>query len=108
VTARGGVSARGSVRRGMGPDSPDRLGAIEFNLTELEQEFRERVNELEQEVRKVEQRLNVTRSTIEQRERERDEDRRAELRSSLAWEAWAVLFFVVGTVLSIAGSVGTC
>src|SRR3712207_6100103 len=39
------TSARGSVRRGMGPEAPDRFAAIEYNLTEIEKELRERIGE---------------------------------------------------------------
>jgi vacuolar-type H+-ATPase subunit I/STV1 len=101
-------AARASVRKGMGPQAFDRFAAIEYNLTEIEKELRERIGEVNESVRKLREELTTTRSTIEQREREREEERKAELRSSLAWEAWGVVFFLTGTVLSVLGSVTTC
>jgi hypothetical protein len=94
-----------SVRKGMGQTAPDRFAAIEFNLLEIEKELRERIKELDQGITKVRDELNTTRSAIEQREREQEQERKAELRSSIKFEALGVVFFLSGTVLSVIGSV---
>jgi hypothetical protein len=99
------IAGRLSVRKGMGPQAADRFAAIEFNLEQIESELTERIREVHASVAKLRDELTTTRSVIDQQEREREEERKAELRSSLAWEAWGVVFFLCGTVLSVLGSV---
>jgi len=98
------VAGRLSIRKGMGPQAFDRFAAIEFNLEQIENELRERIGEVDASVGKLRDELTTTRSAIEQQEREREEERKAELQSSLAWESWGVVFFLCGTVLSVMGS----
>ena len=98
------VSGRVSVRKGMGPQTFDRFAAIEFNLQQIDSELTARIREVDESLGKLRDELSATRNAIEQQEREREEARKSELRSSLAWEAWGVVFFLCGTVLSVMGS----
>jgi hypothetical protein len=105
MLARFNIEGRGTVRKAMGPDVEDRLAALEHNVAAIESDFSERVGALKSQLGEVSQGLNVTRSEIQQREREREQQRKAELRSSIKYEALGVAFFLSGTVLSVIGSV---
>jgi hypothetical protein len=98
-------SVRIRKRFPMGQMAPDRFAAVEYNVNELERELDERFQEALDEVEKVRSELSSVRGKMDQREAERDAQRKAELRSSLAFEAWGVVFFLSGTVLSVIGSV---
>ena len=98
------VAGRLSIRKGMGPRTFDRFAAIEFNLEQIEKDLQESMRQADRNLNELRDEFTRSRDAIEQRERQREEDRKVELRSSLAWEAWGVVFFLCGTVLSVMGS----
>ena len=78
LSATASLSGRASLRRGMGSRAFDRFAAIEFNLEQIEKDLGERIAEVHESVERLGNELTTTRSTIEQREREREEERKAE------------------------------
>jgi hypothetical protein len=104
MTGTADVAGSLSVRKGMGPQASDRFAAIEFNLEQIENELRASIGLLDKRLGTVGDELTATRNAIQQGKREQEEARKAELRSSLAFEAWGVGFFLFGTVLSVLGS----
>jgi hypothetical protein len=65
MSARATLSGRGSVRKEMGPMAGDRFAAIEFNLTEMEHELRERAREIHRHgAQRARQHLDVLKAGI--------------------------------------------
>ena len=104
LNMRWGIEAQGTVRKRMGPEVDDRFAALEHNVAAMDKDFSERIAAHKKRLREITQELNKMRGEMTQAEQEREQKRKAELRSSLAWEAWGVSFFLAGTVLSVMGT----
>jgi hypothetical protein len=110
ITARSSASARLRVREVPRPDPTldQRVSALERNLGELEQEVDRRTEDFDQRVGRLEQVQRAMRAELEQAHRERDDERRAFLRTSVALQSWGTALFLVGAILSVLGSAVAC
>lgn len=108
VSGGGAAGATGFKWMHMGPQEKDRLAALEHNVKVLDERLRDKTAELDQGIRKVAKDLESTRSAIDRRAQEREEERRSSLRGSMRLQVAATFFFIVGLGLSVWGSVTTC
>lgn len=97
-------SATVSVWYDMSADAPDRLRGIAENVERLRQDVERLGGEHRQAVDKLRADVEATRRERRDHADELEAQRKAELRTSIKWEAWGVALFLAGTACSVAGS----
>jgi hypothetical protein len=102
------ASAKAQLRRGWGKTLEDHVSALEKNLAELDREVEEHRAELDQAIKGVSDDLKAMRVDLEQQWKEREDDQREFLRTSVTLQWWGIGLFVLGTAISAVANVISC
>lgn len=106
VSGGGTITASGRAWRNAPDDATieQRVEVIEMNLLGLNREVSEQRRKHGGQIQQLRSGLDEVRGRVQQEQEQREADRRAFLRVSIALQTAGTGFFVVGTVLGVVGS----
>ncbi len=104
LSATASMAGHAMAWHNMDPGRADRVDAIAQNLEQLHERVDRLAKKQGDRISDLRRDVDATRAALHGHTAEQEEQRKAELRASITWEAWGVVLFLAGIMCSVAGS----